>query len=420
MHGRLIGSKEMETNATPRMRTDLDFLPIVHEHEQFILIRDPLGLVEEGKAVPLPLYDIMVHLNGRNTIRDIQMVLMKQKGGILVGSDEVARLLETLDASYLLDTERYRRACENIIAQFSAKTVRPCFHCGRSYPAGASELRTRLDEIMGTDPVEMMSEEKMTALIAPHIDLSAGSRIYAKAYRRLRKRFPSRVVILGVGHQMVKDLYSLTRKDFETPFGLVKNDIEGFESLRDAAKSILTENDFDHRAEHSIEFQILFLQYLFKDNPFTIIPILCGPLEAFGESFTRSDFLDIAGPFLKTLRDMINDRGRDTLLLAGVDFSHIGPKFGHQMPAFHLESQAESHDKNLLQAICQVNGDAFWEESQRVGNQFNVCGFSALACLMETLPPSEGQLLGYQIWHEEATRSAVSFAAVAFTKRSDK
>ena len=101
--------------------------------------------------------------------------------------------------------------------------------------------------------------------------------------------------------------------------------------------------------------------------------------------------------------------------MAGIDFSHVGLKFGHDAPAAYLTGQSEAHDKSLLKHICAQDTDHFWEESIRVTDQFNVCGFSALACLLEVLPPSKGQLLDYQIWHEDATRSAVSFAAVVFT-----
>jgi hypothetical protein len=86
------------------------------------------------------------------------------------------------------------------------------------------------------------------------------------------------------------------------------------------------------------------------------------------------------------------------------------------MPATHIQSQSEIHDRNLLQAVSQGDPEGFWGESIRVQDQFNVCGFSALACLLEVLPPSEGHILKYEIWHEEATRSAVSFAAMAFTQ----
>ena len=83
--------------------------------------------------------------------------------------------------------------------------------------------------------------------------------------------------------------------------------------------------------------------------------------------------------------------------------------------AEYLKGQSEAHDKKLLEHLSAHDPDRFWEESERMKDQFNVCGFSALACLLEILPPCKGQILGYERWHEEPTRSAVSFAAVAFT-----
>ena len=60
-------------NSTPRLRTDLEFLPIQPGGQQFILVRDHLGLVQEGKAVALSLYQLMTLLDGTRTIRDLQM-----------------------------------------------------------------------------------------------------------------------------------------------------------------------------------------------------------------------------------------------------------------------------------------------------------------------------------------------------------
>ena len=131
--------------------------------------------------------------------------------------------------------------------------------------------------------------------------------------------------------------------------------------------------------------------------------------------YSRSAYMETAGPFLEALSGILSDGDHETLVVAGVDFSHIGPKFGHNMPATHIQSQSEMHDQNLLKAFSNMQPDAFWEESVRVKDQFNVCGFSAMACLMEILPPSRGQVLGYEVGHEEPTKSAVSFAAVGFT-----
>ena len=123
----------------------------------------------------------------------------------------------------------------------------------------------------------------------------------------------------------------------------------------------------------------------------------------------------MAAPFLKDLKEIIFEADKETIIVAGVDFSHIGLKFGHERPAEYIESRAEAHDKNLLHAISEADADLFWEESKRVEDQYNVCGFPALACLLEILPLCKGKVLDYQLRHEAATQSAVSFSAVVFT-----
>ena len=403
----------MET--PPIARRDLEFFPVQHEGQQFVLIRDPLGLVEEGKAVGLPLYQIMTLLDGSTTIRDLQMELMRQQGGILVGADEINGLLTHLDESFLLDSERFKNAKERIIADFTSRRIRPCSHCGKSYPENPSELKVRLDEILNNELSIPEPDGKLTALIAPHIDLNVGYKSYSSAYRLLKHTAPSRVILLGVGHQLQNALFSLTDKDFETPLGITKNDQASINRLRESGRDIIAPNDFIHRSEHSIEFQIIFLQHLLSDNPFTIIPILCGSLRMGLSEYTRQAYQEKAAAFLENLKKMLADPDQETLLVAGVDFSHTGPKFGHEMPATYLENSSREHDQNLLKHLSRLDEANFWEESRRVNDQFNVCGFSALACLLEVLPECQGELLNYEIWHEEPTRSAVSFASLVFT-----
>jgi AmmeMemoRadiSam system protein B len=413
----IIGKMIPEKN--PRLRTDLELIPIQHGNQQLILIRDALGLVEEGRALPLALYEVMALLDGKKSLRDVQMALMRQKRGVLVGMDEVERLIAYLDESFLLDTERYQHARRKIIARFAAEAVRPCSHSGRSYPAQAEDLKEALDKTFKGLPFALKPEETVTALIAPHIDISVGSEVYGNAYACLKYSRPSRVVVLGVGHHMMGDLFCLTDKDFETPLGRVKNDRATVKKLREECQPIISDNDFYHKAEHSLEFQLIFLQHLLSRDSFTIIPILCGSLKATLSHYTRDEYLEKASSFLAILSDTLHQSNDKTLIVAGVDFSHIGPKFGHDMPASYLEGQSEKHDQLLLKAISEGRPNAFWEESIHVKDRFNVCGFSAMACLMEILPPSRGRILKYQIWHEAATRSAVSFAAVVFHKDAD-
>jgi AmmeMemoRadiSam system protein B len=357
----------------------------------------------------------MASLDGTKTVRDIQMLLMRQKGGDLVGMDEVDTLIGHLDELFLLDTERYVRAREKIVAEFTARKLRPCSHCGRSYPNQANKLKDMLVEVLKSQAFVPEPEGRVSGLIAPHIDLSVGSKVYGSAYQWLKHASPSRIVVLGVGHQMTGDLFCLTEKDFRTPLGEVKNDRGSVQNLKRVSPSIISDNDFFHRSEHSVEFQVIFLQHVLAQDSFTIIPVLCGSLIEGLPEYTREAYLKKAGRFLAALSEILSEGSKETLLVAGVDFSHIGPKFGHDKPAAHLKHESEKHDQDLLAAISEGKVDAFWEESIRVKDQFNVCGFSAMACLMEVLTTSKGQILNYHVWHEEPTRSAVSFAAVVFT-----
>jgi hypothetical protein len=154
------------------------------------------------------------------------------------------------------------------------------------------------------------------------------------------------------------------------------------------------------------------LQHLLKDRAFTIVPVLCGFVGSGLPEFTREAYLGKASSFVGALREIVSER--ETLVVAGVDFSHVGPKFGHAVSARHLTGRSEAHDKSLLASLSDFNAEQFWEESKRVQDEFNVCGFSALALLLEVLPPCKGHLLHYDTWHEEPTRSAVSFASMVF------
>jgi MEMO1 family protein len=398
--------------SAPRIRNDLEFIPIQHEGRQLVLIRDHLGLVQEGKAVAPALYQVLALLNGARSVRDLQWELMKQRGGVLVDTNEIQSILVQLDKSFLLDSERFQSARNEIVARFASEPVRRCSHCGQGYPNDPIALRAQLDEILDSQAPASRPDGKIRALMAPHIDLRVGYKVYSRSYSMLKYTSPTKVILIGVGHQMADDLFSLTEKDFETPLGLVKNDPVLIERLKEKVKGAVSDNDFAHRSEHSIEFQLLFLQYILKQE-IKIIPILCGSFLATLPEYSRDTFLEKAGPFLEALGEIVSEPG--TLLVAGVDFSHIGPKFGHDRPAEYLESQSVAHDKRLLKHLSRLDKERFWEESREVNDRFNVCGFSALACLLEVLPPCKGEILDYQIWHEEATKSAVSFAGAVFT-----
>ena len=401
----------------PRVRQDLEFIPIQQGDQMVIAVRDHLGLVSEGTALPSDLFELVTLLDGCHSTRDLQMHMMRKKGGVLVGIDEVEAILAQLDQYYLLESDRFLEAKKKIINEFISRPVRLCSHCGLSYPAKREELGQKLEEILSLSDVETRSSPGAAiALVAPHIDLSVGKKGYSNAYKWLGAFDASRVILLGVGHQMREGLFCLTNKDFQTPLGLVSTDKKAVRKLERIKSEAVAPDDFPHRTEHSLEFQILFLKHLMEKRKFSIVPILCGSLWNQPSSCNRDVFLEKAEPFLKELRHLLEDKETPTLVVAGIDLSHIGPKFGHDVPAAYLKIEAQEHDRALLNALVRLDRNAFWDEAVRVHDKYNVCGFTALACLLEILPPSKGTLLHYEMWFEPPTQSAVSFCAVGFTR----
>ena len=183
---------ETKTHTHPAVRRDLEFFPLNHNGQDLVLVRDALGLVSENKVIPLPIYGIMALLDGTRSIRDIQMMIMRQQGGMIVGSDEVNRLVDQLDQEYLLQSPRYQTAREDIVKAFLAGNVRHCSHGGHAYPADPVELTQRLKEVLAVRGPFKKPDGSLAGLISPHIDLSVGSRVYSSAYRMLEGRSPKK------------------------------------------------------------------------------------------------------------------------------------------------------------------------------------------------------------------------------------
>lgn len=407
--------KPNSEESVPRLRTDIEFLPASYQGTRALLVKDSLGLIQKPIVLKGEILEFLSLIDGKKDVRDFQLELMRRKGGIFVSSEEVEGVLQELDSAFLLDNERYRQEKERILAEYSLLEVRKASHAGHSYPENTAELRSYMGSFFSQEEgdSQQIKGKEVVALISPHIDLEVGKRIYKRAYHVIRNSSPKRVFLLGTGHSLHESYISLTEKDFETPLGLVKTDKDFVKVLKEAGEKVVSHDDIAHRKEHSIEFQLIFLQSLFGSD-FSLVPILCGSFHKVLEQFSRPLDIPGMGNFLEALKLSWAEDGPETLIIAGVDFSHIGPKFGHNQHALSMLTETKSHDELLIEAICNKDVKSFWAESQGTKGRFNVCGFSAIACLLEILDSSQGHLLDYDIWQEEPTQSAVSFAAIVF------
>ena len=397
----------------PRMRQDLEVIPTSYQGEKAVLVRDYLGLIRDPVILQGGALQIVGLLDGARTVRDIQLELVRLKNGVLVEAETIARLIRQLESACLLQSGRYFSERERVLADYLRLEIRAASQAGVSYPAGPEELRAFLDSILASAGKRVSDETwgGLCGLVVPHIDLGVGKKVYAAAYQAIRSARPRRIWLVGTGHSLDDAYFGLTEKDFETPLGLAKTDRNAVRKLKEAGGRAVSPYDISHSREHSLEFQLIFLQHLFGSS-FTVVPILCG---SFGRDLSRvsrpSEIPDVA-QFLAALRALWEEDPADALLIAAVDFAHIGPKFGHRERASSLLLDAKKHDQALIASLAAGDSRAFWEESRKTDDMYNVCGFSTLASLLDFLPGVKGRLLDYEFWRDEATQSAVSYAAI--------
>ncbi len=405
----------------PRLRSDIEVVPTSHEGETVFVIHDSLGLVPESLALKGVGLALLHLIDGDRTLTDIQFELIRHNNNVYVGMEAVESLVQQMDEIMLLDSDRYRQARDKIFHEYGRLSVRAPYLAGRAYPDDRSDLEAFMAEMLPVEDPPPAAGEKIRALVAPHIDLGVGKRVYASAYGSLRGLAPKRIVLLGVGHGLQGSFFSLTEKTFRTPLGDVRSDRDWVAALRtEGGGQSVSPDDFVHRSEHSLEFQLLFCQHLFKDEgAFRIVPILCGSFHELLGRVARPNEQDEIRSFLSALSALLA-KEPDTLVIAGVDFSHIGPKFGHDLSAAALMPEARAHDKALLDSLARGDVKEFWQEGRRVEDRYHVCGFSALASLLELFDGLEGRILDYEFWLEEPTQSAVSFAAVLLTEGAGK
>jgi AmmeMemoRadiSam system protein B len=114
----------------------------------------------------------------------------------------------------------------------------------------------------GVDPA--ISADSLLGIAAPHVSPDGGYESYRAAYAALAPQLKDRTfVVLGTSHYGEPERFGLTRKPFITPLGTAETDCEMADRLAAEAGPAANMEDYCHAVEHSIEFQVLFLQHVF-------------------------------------------------------------------------------------------------------------------------------------------------------------
>jgi MEMO1 family protein len=370
--------------------------------------------------LPGPLVEIVALFDGERTIVDIQAELTRRFGEIVPRAD-IERLVEGLDENGFMESERFVALRERTDGAFLASASRPASHAGGAYPADPDTLRRTMDgfftDAAGPGPIDAAGSSlpPVRALIAPHIDYHRGGPAYAWAYRALGERGDADLfVVLGTCHAGMRDPFALTRKDYDTPFGAAATDRDFVEALAARAGQDCFGSELAHRNEHSIEFQAVFLRYLFGGRrDFTVVPVLASfAHEALARGREPESDPRVAR-FLDALGATVAASGRRVAIVAGADLAHMGPRFGDPEPISDGELQRiEREDRAMLRAVEAGDAAAFFGAVAAEGDRRRICGLSPIYALLRVLGGATGDVRHYGYWPDP--QGVVSYTSVVF------
>ncbi len=387
-----------------------------------VVLEDPLG-VAEPLSLPLDGQDhrLVCHFDGGSTLEEIRDGIRLESGDEMIPLREMADLVNRLDRALLLDGPSF--AAHR--AAYRSREVRPAALAGRSYPASPSALRDQLARYFADPQGSGLPQDDdanpldrpIRGVFSPHIDFQRGGPTYTWAFRALAERTEARTfVLLGVAHQPCARRFALTLKDFQTPLGLARTNRDFVDRLAAHAGDHFFDDELAHRTEHSIEFQVVFLQYLLGGRrDFTIVPILAGSFHDLLKA--RSD--PIQDPevarFVEGLRRAEAATTGGVAYVGGIDLGHVGPEFGDPGPADDaMLGDLGRYDRALLGHAAEGNPAGWFAQATATGDRWRTCGLAAGYTMLHALGPARGTLLRYEQAVDRPRSCAVSFASMAF------
>jgi len=379
------------------------------------MLRDTQGVARTHAVLPMELVPIVARFTGSSSCEDIAKQVSKESGEA-VSVDVVVRLANELEEGLFIDGAPYRRERARIEREFADADVRPASHAGGAYHGDATKLADYIrDECLGKAG-QANGGGSLVALIAPHIDPWRGARCYGEAYGPLKKELPADAdtfILFGTSHAPMREPFALCRKAFDTPLGRIEADKPSIDAIAAACDFDPYADQFNHKREHSLEFQAVFLRHLLGKRKARIIPILAGLGEhqSTGDSPSRTRAVERFLDAVRTIAD-----AKRAVVIAGADLAHVGPRFGDAKPFDpHERNELDATDRESLDHATRGDAEGFWSHVSNDLETRRVCGLGPIYSLLRTLASgARGRLRHYEQNVDPDEGSIVSHAAVGF------
>jgi AmmeMemoRadiSam system protein B len=231
-----------------------------------------------------------------------------------------------------------------------ARTIREPAVAGRFYPRDPGELRVAVESFIGLQSATIPA----IGGIVPHAGYMYSGHVAGAVYATLD--VPRRCILLcpnhtGVGHPLA----IMSQGDWMTPLGVFPIDSQLAEALKQRFP-LLAEDAQAHRAEHSAEVQLPFLQVRRPDC--TFVPIALGT--------SRYEILEALGI---AIADTIRELGEPVLLIASSDMNHY-------------ENDAVTRQKDYLAIKRILAMDAPGLFDVVMNENISMCGFGPAVAML--------------------------------------
>ncbi|MDF1666899.1 MAG: AmmeMemoRadiSam system protein B [Planctomycetota bacterium] len=397
------------------LRDDLQF----EQRGDEIQLTDPHQLSSVSATLPKPCFLLTQFFDGTRPLKEACR-LFGQRFGQAFPEQVAEELCRQLSDNLFLADEQYQAA----IDAYQVSASRSAMCAGLSYPSQIDEARHFLNQQRSRDGGPglrraVQREEPLLGIVAPHIDPHRGGSCYSWAYDELSRNSNARLfIILGTSHYGCGGRFSLTRKNYETPFGTLQSNQQLIDRILElySGPEDLLGGDLAHKGEHSIEFQALHLAHsLHSLSDISILPVLCGSIHDLLLSGVNPRKDEAFTSFIHALKAALTGFPEsEVLFIAGVDLSHVGEQYGGEKLNVIDHRRVVSADQKLLETLCLADLDAFHKHFERDLNIRQVCGHAPLTALLSLMEHRSvrGELLKQDSWYDGA--STVGFASVAF------
>jgi AmmeMemoRadiSam system protein B len=229
---------------------------------------------------------------------------------------------------------------------------------GTYYPSDKTELKVELDRLLTEAEADetVKSIKGIGAAVVPHGQLSDCGDVMAAAYAPMKgMQLFTTFVILGTDHFGKSKPVAISREDWRTPFGVVRNDRE----FGDAIKRESTFAEFDEKAhnfEPACEVQLPFIQN-------TIGEVSCVEISISSHTY------DVAEDMANAIHKAVESSGRDIVLIGSTDFSEG-----------ETQESADKEDDEVLGLVKKLDSKEVMETIEGISS--SICGPAVLVATM--------------------------------------